>query len=261
MDSWNKTKVQQENFCHYNTWFEPFIIGCVPSCYIRLINNTDLKRILIWSFSPEELVNPKSPPVTAEPQSEGDQALYLASDGPILEVVTVCYCWHQHLWGVWKENNIQTYKTAHTDGYVLGTGFGTDRVPRWRRKHWRLSGRENRAGRILWPSGKRPLWEGWTPWCSTGRMAAARGSSGSAGFWAPLPWATGAPTGQLEQEGRARWCSGGYRWEFLGIMDSAGDTLPSCKRKCASFEQLTYLELVCWKSFSSPTWVFGKTQL
>lgn len=33
---------------------------------------------------PEELVDPKSPPITAEPQSERDQALYLASDGPSL---------------------------------------------------------------------------------------------------------------------------------------------------------------------------------
>lgn len=67
---------------------------------------------------PEELVDPKSPPITGEPQSERDQALYLASDGPILQVVAVCYCWHQHLGGVWKEDNTQIYKTARTGGCV-----------------------------------------------------------------------------------------------------------------------------------------------
>lgn len=80
------------------------------SCFATLSTRTQTR-----SFSPEELVYPKSPPIHAEAQREGDQALYLASDGPVLKVVTVCYCWHQHLGGVWNETNIQIYKTAHTD--------------------------------------------------------------------------------------------------------------------------------------------------
>lgn len=63
----------------------------------------DLIHTLTHS-SPEELVHPKSPPIPAKTQSEGDQALYLAANSPSLEVVPISFCWHQYLRGIYKRH-------------------------------------------------------------------------------------------------------------------------------------------------------------
>lgn len=52
--------------------------------------------------SPKELVHPKSPPIPAEAQGEGEQAVYLAPDSPTLKIVTMSCGWHQHLGGILK---------------------------------------------------------------------------------------------------------------------------------------------------------------
>ena len=49
---------------------------------------------------PEQLIHSKSSPISAEAQSEGDQALYLADNSPSLEVVTMTGGWHQHFGGI-----------------------------------------------------------------------------------------------------------------------------------------------------------------